>query len=62
MKIKLEYPWPCLTDKDPDCFGDITMFDLSFNTIIHYFKNHSTGYSEFQFKILGFGVRVSSER
>jgi hypothetical protein len=59
MKIMFEYPRPVWTDRDPeDFFEDITMFDLSFKTTIHYFKNHDTGFSTLLLKVLGLGVRI----
>ncbi len=59
MNIKFEYPWLCYTNKEEDFYEDITMFDMSFDTKIHYFKNHSTDYEQFLFLILGFGVRIT---
>lgn len=61
MYFKFEYPWPTLCVKEEGFFEDITMFDLSFHTMIHYFKNHSTGYKQFVFKVLGFGIRIESK-
>ena len=59
MKASFEYPWICYTNKDKDVFENITMFDLSFDSKIHYFKNHETDYEQFLFKVLGFGVRIT---
>ncbi len=56
--IKFEYPWPCWTNCDPECWDDITMLDITFMTTVHYFKNHSSGFKQFLIKILGFGIRI----
>lgn len=61
MKIKFEHPWPVWFNKDPDCFQDTTMFDVSFDTKLHYFKNHSTNYYQLVFLLFGFGVRISND-
>jgi len=59
MKIEFEYPRPMWTDRDPEIFDSITMFDLSFSTTLHYFKNHDTGAEEVLFTVVGFGIRLS---
>jgi len=59
-KIKFEYPYPCWTNCDPEYFGDVTMFDMTFQTTIHYFKNHSSGFESIVVKIFGFGFRIET--
>lgn len=59
MKFNIEYPWIYYSNRDKDLFDDITMFDLTFSTTIHYFKNHETGYEQLLLKILGFGIRIT---
>jgi hypothetical protein len=58
MRLEFEYPWPCYCNRDAD-WDNITMFDLSFQTTLHYFKNHSSGYAQFLFKVFGFGIRLT---
>ena len=57
MKIKLEYPYPVYFHRDEEIFKDTSMFDLSFDSKIHYFKNYDTGFGELLLKLLGFGIR-----
>lgn len=57
-RVTFEYPRPTWTNRDPEIFDNLTMFNLSFRTTIHYVKNHSSDYEEFLFAILGFGVRI----
>lgn len=59
--IKVEYPWPYYTNREPECFDDIKMFALSFDTKIFYFKNYDTGFSEVVIKLFGFGLRISNK-
>ena len=61
MKISIEYPKVVYTDRDPEVFHDITMFDLSFPTTIHYFKNHDREYEQLLIVLLGFGIRLTKE-
>jgi hypothetical protein len=61
MKLKLEYPMPFYVNKDPDVFRETTMFDISFDTKIHYFKNYDSGYSHLVLKVFGFGIRITVE-
>jgi hypothetical protein len=59
MKLKFEYPYPTYTNRDPDVWDNITMFNLAFPTTLHYFKNHDTGFEEYLFVVLGFGIRLT---
>lgn len=61
MKTTLEYPMPYWVNKDPEVFNTITMLDISFDTKIHFCKNHDTGYLTILVKVLGFGIRISNE-
>lgn len=60
MKIKFEYPWPVWCNRDPDEWKDIQMFDISFDTKIHYFKNYDSDYTELVVTLFGFGIRISN--
>jgi hypothetical protein len=59
IKFKFEYPSFIFSNKDPEAFGDLTLFDIGFDTTLHYMKNHSTGYEHFVFRVLGFGLRLT---
>jgi hypothetical protein len=56
MKTKLEYPFPVYTTDDK-IFDNISLFNLSFDTKVHYFKNHSNGFSELLLVVFGLGLR-----
>lgn len=58
LELSFEYPRPMWISRDPELFDDITMFDLTLRTTIHYFKNHDTGYETFLVCLLGFGLRL----
>ena len=58
MKLKFQFPLPCWVNRSPEFFDEITMFDLSFQTTIHYFKNHDTSFSEVVVLLFGFGIRL----
>ena len=61
MKIKFEYPLPVWCNRGPDEWHDIQMYDISFDTKIHYFKNHENGYTQLVVTLFGFGIRISSD-
>lgn len=57
--INFEYPKPTFVHKSEDFFKSVTMFDLSFPTTIHYFKNHDNDFTEILITTFGFGIRVT---
>jgi len=61
MKLRIEYPRPCYSNRDPAVFDDIVIIGMSFDTRFFYFKNHDTGFEEFILTILGFGFRLTQE-
>lgn len=61
MKLRLEYPRPCYSNRDPEAFKEIVIIGISFDTRFFYVKNHDTGFEEFVLTILGFGLRLSRE-
>jgi len=62
MKIKLELPSFVYFDKSSEDFDNTKLLSIRFDTTIYYVKNYDTGFSEFVFKILGLGVRITNEQ